>query len=217
MQQITIHYSFDFDYTLADSSTGAILCVNYALEKMGYPKQPATDIRKTIGLCLQKSFEVLVPDEKERDIDRFIRLFKEKADEVMLDNIIFYEEVAETLLNLKAYGHYISIVSTKYKYRIEAALKRNDLLYLVDNIVGGECVVKAKPNPEGLNKAIKISGLPVENTIYIGDSISDAECANRAHVRFIATTTGVTNHRLFEKWKPIKVINCISELTENVA
>ena len=217
MQQMIVHYSFDFDYTLADSSTGAILCINYALEKLGYPTQLDADIQKTIGLSLQKSFETLVPGEKEMDIDSLTRLFKEKADEVMLNNIIFYNEVAETLSNLKARGNYISIVSTKYKYRIEAALKRDNLFYLVDNIVGGECVVKVKPNPEGLNKAIHISGVPVNNTIYIGDSLSDGECASRANVRFIAVTTGVTKHHLFEKWKPIKVIKCISALAENVA
>jgi len=217
MQQMTIHYSFDFDYTLADSSTGAILCVNYALEKLGYPKQLDNDIRKTISLSLKKSFDILVPEGIKKDAESFTQLFKVKADEVMLDNIIFYGEVAETLSNLKAHGHYISIVSTKYKYRIEAALKRDNLLYLVDNIVGGECVEKVKPNPEGLNKAIHISDLSVEKTIYIGDSVSDGECASRANVRFIAVTTGVTKHHLFEKWKPIKVIKCISELTENVA
>ncbi|MCP4289054.1 MAG: HAD hydrolase-like protein, partial [Gammaproteobacteria bacterium] len=107
--------------------------------------------------------------------------------------------------------------STKYKYRIEAALKRDNLLYFVDNIVGGECVVKAKPNPEGLNRAIQISGVPAKNTIYIGDSTSDGECTSRATVKFIAITTGVTKHHLFEKWKPIKVIKCLGELIENVA
>ncbi len=118
---------------------------------------------------------------------------------------------------MKAHGNYISIVSTKYQYRIEAALKRDNLFYLIDTIVGGECVVKAKPNPEGLNKAIQISGVPRKSTIYIGDSTSDGECASRANVDFIAVTTGVTKHHIFEKWKPIQVINCISELTENDA
>jgi len=217
MQQMKIHYSFDFDYTLADSSTGIILCIDYALEKLNYPEQLDSNIRKTIGLSLQKTFETLTPDEIERDIDGFTELFKKKADEVMLDHIKFYGEVAKTLSNLKEQGHYISIVSTKYKYRIEAALNRANLLYLVDNIVGGECVANAKPSPEGLIKAIHISGVPVEDTIYIGDSISDGECASRAKVKFIAVTTGVTNHHLFEKWKPIKVIKCISELTGNVA
>jgi len=28
---------FDFDYTLADSSKAVIECINYALQKMGYP------------------------------------------------------------------------------------------------------------------------------------------------------------------------------------
>ena len=52
MQIKQMHYSFDFDYTLADSSSGAILCFNYALEKLGLPEQPESKIRKTIGLSL---------------------------------------------------------------------------------------------------------------------------------------------------------------------
>jgi phosphoglycolate phosphatase len=28
---------FDFDYTLGDSASGIVLCINYALEKLGYP------------------------------------------------------------------------------------------------------------------------------------------------------------------------------------
>ena len=217
MPQMKTHYSFDFDYTLADSSTGIILCVNHALEKLGYPEQLDNDIRETIGLSLPKTFETLVPDEKERDVDSFTQLFKEKADEVMLDNISFYQGVAVTLSNLKAQGHYLSIVSTKYKYRIEAALKRDDLLSLVDNIVGGKCVVKVKPDPEGLMKPIHGSGIAAKNTIYIGDSRSDGECASRANVRFTAVTTGVTRQQLLQKWKPVKVIKCINKLIENVA
>jgi phosphoglycolate phosphatase len=208
-----LHYSFDFDYTLADSSVEIIICFNYALKKMGLHKQSASNIQKTIGLSLQKSFEILSPYEMEKDFDRFIRLFKEKYDEVMLENINFYEDVSEVFSFLKSSGHTIvSIVSTKYKYRIEAALRRENLLHLVDNIIGGGCVNEVKPNPEGLIKAIDVSNIMVENTLYIGDSISDGECANLANVRFVAVSTGVTDKSLLEKWKPIKIISSLNGL-----
>ncbi|MCK4707366.1 MAG: HAD family hydrolase, partial [Gammaproteobacteria bacterium] len=51
-------------------------------------------------------------------------------------------------------------------------------------------------------------------TFYIGDSTADGECANRANVKFIATTTGVTDLQLLEKWKPVKVIQSLNELIE---
>ncbi len=207
-----MHYSFDFDFTLADSSTRAILCFNHALGKLGLPEQSECYIRKTIGLSLRKSFEILSPMGTGIDFDRLIHLFKEKADEVMLENIKIYEGVPEVFSRLKASGQYISIVSTKYKYRIVAALEREQLLHLVDNIIGGECVAKVKPNPEGLNKATEISNILAENTFYIGDSISDGECASRAKVKFVAVTTGVTDLHRLEKWKPVRVINNLSEL-----
>jgi len=40
---------FDFDYTLADSSKAVIECINYALQKMGYPESSPESICRTIG------------------------------------------------------------------------------------------------------------------------------------------------------------------------
>ena len=43
---------FDFDLTLADSTRGAIECINYALVKMGLPQAEDQAIKATIGLSL---------------------------------------------------------------------------------------------------------------------------------------------------------------------
>ena len=40
---------FDFDFTLADSSEGVVICVNHALSRMGLPESPADAIARTIG------------------------------------------------------------------------------------------------------------------------------------------------------------------------
>ena len=43
---------FDFDFTLADSSEGIVVCMNHALARLGLPPAPADAIRRTIGLDL---------------------------------------------------------------------------------------------------------------------------------------------------------------------
>ena len=43
---------FDFDLTLADSTLGAVECVNYALDAMALPRAAPEAIRATIGFSL---------------------------------------------------------------------------------------------------------------------------------------------------------------------
>ena len=50
---------FDFDYTLADSSQGAIECINFALTEMGLDCVPAEAACRTIGLSLSETFLTL--------------------------------------------------------------------------------------------------------------------------------------------------------------
>ena len=41
---------FDFDYTLGDSTDGIVMCVNTALERLGYARAKREAVQKTIGL-----------------------------------------------------------------------------------------------------------------------------------------------------------------------
>ena len=60
------------------------------------------------------------------NIDRlytsFVKLFKDKADEVMVENTILYAGIKETLSKLRDNGYKIAIVTTKFHYRIEQIL-----------------------------------------------------------------------------------------------
>lgn len=52
-------YIFDFDYTLADSSKGIIMCFHYVLENHGYHDISDHQIKLTIGKTLEESFSIL--------------------------------------------------------------------------------------------------------------------------------------------------------------
>ena len=52
-------YLFDFDYTLADSSKGIVMCYRIVLERHGHTGFSDGDIKRTIGKTLVESFSIL--------------------------------------------------------------------------------------------------------------------------------------------------------------
>lgn len=190
---------FDFDYTLGDSTNGIALSINYALERLGYKAQKLDAIRKTIGLSLKETFFTLTSSGDESEAEQFARLFKQKADVVMVENTELYAGVKDVLQKLHEKGYRTAIVTTKFHYRIEQILEKFDAVELIDFIVGAEDVKIEKPNPEGLLWTIKQMGLQADEVLYVGDSLVDAKTAQNAKVDFAAVLTGTTTRREFEK------------------
>ena len=205
---------FDFDYTLADSSRGVLECINHAFKGMGLPKVVAEDAQRTIGLSLPNILVTLAGMEHEGRGGEFARLFVERADEVMTDLTFVFEEVPEVIRRLKDEGMAIGIVSTKFRRRIEEILGREDLLEPFDVIVGGEDVSRHKPDPEGLLAAIERLGGSPSGSLYVGDSVTDAETARRAGVPFAAVLNGVTPREAFKDYPAYKILDNLGELID---
>jgi phosphoglycolate phosphatase len=206
---------FDFDYTLADTSRGVMECVTFSLEEMGLPAVSAERVRETIGLSLRETFIHVSEEGNEERSDEFERLFVKRADEVMADLTVVYEQARESVLQLK--GQFLlGIVSTKFRYRIQALLKREGILSAFVVIVGGEDVIHHKPHPEALLKAVDLLGCPLDEVIYVGDSTIDAEAAQRASIRFVAVLSGVTRREEFKGYEHVGIIEDIGSLPDFV-
>ena len=204
---------FDFDYTLADSSQGAAECVNFALRTLNLPIASYEAVCKTIGLSLPETFRQLT--RKDHHLaPEFARLFKMRADVVMADMTFLYPSVDSAVRRMKNSGLKVGIVSTKFRYRIEAILQREGLLDCFDVIIGGEDVTATKPDPQGLLMAIESMRVSKQNTIYAGDSIVDAETAARGDVAFVAILSGTTGEELFLKYQPLHLFTGLDRLTD---
>jgi len=70
--------------------------------------------------------------------------------------------------------------------------RRENLLRFFQVIVGGEDVSAHKPDPQGLLAAVDRLGSRHAATLYVGDSVTDAETAKRAAVPFVAVLSGAT-------------------------
>jgi phosphoglycolate phosphatase len=205
---------FDFDYTLADSSEGVVECINHSLSSLGFPKVSAEIARRTIGLSPSDLFLKLVGSQHKNQFDEFLHLFVAKADEIIADKTFIFESVPRVIKQLHGTNFRLGIVSNKFRYRIATILKRENLLKYFDVIVGGEDVSEHKPDPEGLIKAIETLGCSISETIYVGDTIVDAETSQRAGIPFVAVLSGVTSKKDFQGYPIISTLENVSELPD---
>ena len=188
---------FDFDYTLADSSRGVVACINAALAELGLPTVSPEVACRTIGLSLAGTFTHLTGNPSGPLNEAFVRLFIQRADQIMADATVLYPAVPDTVRALRARGLALGIVSTKFSYRITSVLSREGLLDPFSVIVGGKDVANHKPDPEGLRLALERLGCAPDEVLYLGDSLVDAETAQRAGAPFVAVLSGVTPREAF--------------------
>ena len=191
---------FDFDYTLGDSTDGIVACANYALEQLGLPPQSVDAVRRTVGLSLTATYTALTGDPDAEKANLFADGFRRKADEVMAASASLYDGALPFLRGLRAKGIRTAIVTTKFGYRIREILTRFDALDLVDVIVGAEDVTAVKPDPEGLQTALRQLKCAAPDALYVGDSVVDAAAAAAAGIPFVAVLTGTTEREAFEAY-----------------
>lgn len=206
-------YLFDFDYTLADSSRGIVICFQIVLNRHGYTDIKEEAIKRTIGKTLEDSFSILTSITDAELLATLRAEYSKESDTHMNVNTFLFPETIPTLTQLKEQGIRVGIISTKYRHRIQGYLKDYLPTDWFDIIVGGEDVTQAKPNPEGLLLAIeKLNTLPGQ-TLYIGDSTVDAETAATAGISFIGVTSGMTTSEELQVYPNLKVISSLNELT----
>lgn len=185
-------YLFDFDYTLADSSRGIVICFRNVLERHGHTGISDEAIKRTIGKTLEDSFSILSGITTPETLAEYKKEYVKEADTYMTVNTFFFPETVTVLKTLKSQGAQIGIISTKFRFRIREMVDQHFPKDFFDIIIGGEDVKQAKPDPQGIKKALRRLHRRKSETLYIGDSTVDAETAQAAKVGFVGVLNGMT-------------------------
>ena len=185
-------YLFDFDYTLADSSRGIVICFRNVLERHGHTGISDEAIKRTIGKTLEDSFSILSGITTPETLAEYKKEYVKEADTYMTVNTFFFPETVTVLKTLKSQGAQIGIISTKFRFRIREMVDQHFPKDFFDIIIGGEDVKQAKPDPQGIKKALRRLHRRKSETLYIGDSTVDAETAQAAKVDFVGVLDGMT-------------------------
>lgn len=205
-------YLFDFDYTLADSSAGIVMCFRKVLTSNGFTGISDEAIKKTIGKTLEDSFEVLTGVTDKTSLAAYKEEYRREADAHMTPNTKLFPETKEVLTELKKRGAKIGIISTKYRYTIEELLDREFSQGFFDIVVGGEDVAAPKPSPEGLLYALARLTGKTENTLYIGDSVIDAKTAVAGGTDFFGVLHGTTSRKELAAYPHVEIAEDLTAL-----
>lgn len=183
---------FDFDYTLVDPSQGIVECVNYGFQEMGLDRAAPDEIHAAVESSLRDAFRSLSGSEHSHRYEEFFALFVQRADRVMVDRTQPFPGVLDAIESLARDEYALGIVSSKYRPHIEPVLVRENIQQRFSVVVGGDDVAQPKPHPEGILHALDALGTTASSALYVGDTVGDAEAAQRAGVPFVAVLSGPT-------------------------
>lgn len=203
---------FDFDFTLADASEAIVAGFQHAFRRMERPVPDPDTVRRTIGLVLEDAYTQLSGDAGADGRARFRSFFTEVAVPMQISSTRFFPGAVELLEALRDAGIPAAIVSTKRACTLREVLDARDLLPLFASITGGEDVSQPKPHPEGLLRTVERLGLTPDQILYCGDTVIDAEAAQRAGTPFCAVLNGTTPAGAFAPFPSVHIAPDLTDL-----
>lgn len=197
------YIAFDVDGTLINALPVAVRTLReLLLERTG--RDYSEDLLyKVMGLTNEDTFRFLGLDYSDEIIDQWTRKQAECGSQITL-----FGGVKETLGELKRRGHVLGIVTSRNRDEYEADRRLfDDIEPFIDHIVLSEMTREHKPSPQPLQKFMELCGALPEDTLYVGDTVWDMECAASAGATGCAALWGALD-------KEIRAPFCFSSPTE---
>lgn len=170
---------FDFDGTLANTLPICFYAFQTVFKEFDKRDLTTNEIKEMFG---PSETGIIINNlsnpNKKKAIEYFYKKYSKLHKSLLVDN----PEILELLKSLKEAEIKIGIFTGKARRSLNISLKALDMEGLFDVIITGDDVIKPKPDPEGLLKALSL--LKVENSeaIYIGDSDADIVAGVQANV-----------------------------------
>lgn len=189
---------FDLDGTLIDSVPDITSALNemrqhYQLEPIsietvtsiigkGFP----TTVRRVLGLNFDNAYVEQIADQA---INRTKQAYAQHSGK----QTRVYAGVVDTLKALQQQGIRMAVVTNKEHKDAVKVLDQCQLTEFFDAIIGGDSTPHYKPHPQPLITAMKMLNATTDNSVMVGDSRNDFDCANSANMRCIMVDYGYAN------------------------
>ena len=201
---------FDLDGTLIDSIELILNSARYAFAKLERECPSDEEWLAGVGIPLFTMFARYAHDEAEKA--ELIAAYREYQMEHHDRLIRCYDDVVDTVAELRTRGHELAIVTSKSEYLSLRALTQVGLARHIDTIVGCDASTRHKPDPEPVRIALHRLDCAPADAIFVGDSIHDIRAGNAAGVRSAAALWGPFDRRDLEPGNPSTWLERISDL-----
>jgi pyrophosphatase PpaX len=199
---------FDLDGTLLDSIELIVAAFQHTTGRhLGRPIERGVVV-PTIGRPLAAVLEELAPGRGETlfvSYEEYLHLHHDRLARL-------YPDSAAVLIELRARGYPLGIVTSKRRRVAQLAFDLTGLDRLVDLILCVEDTPRGKPAPDPLLAAAARLDLPPGDCLYVGDSRHDLESAAAAGMPSAAALWGPNDPALLAALGPTHLLAALPDL-----
>jgi HAD superfamily hydrolase (TIGR01509 family) len=200
---------FDWDGTLADSAHLGLVAFEKTFAELGVPF--ARNVYEAAySPNWYSTYEALgLPKEKWQTADDlWIQHYGDQSAELI-------DGAGATLLSLYRKGYQLGIVTSGSRSRVCREVEQSVLSDAFAVIVCNEDIVNKKPDPEGLERAMRALSVSSSECAYVGDAPEDIEMGRRGHVVTIGVRSAYPSSSRLLNAKPDIYLERMTELLDH--
>ena len=178
---------FDLDGTLIDSTEAILESFRVSFEILGGAIPDPERIKAQVGHPLADMYRNLgVPEHR---IEEYVRTYKANYRQVHTSKTVLLPGAEEAVCKAAEFAR-LGIVTTKTGRYSRELMEHFGLMDHFEVLIGSEDVVKHKPHPEPILKALEVMRAQREHCWMIGDTCMDLEAASAAGIEGIGLFCG---------------------------
>lgn len=203
---------FDFDGTLADTNNLIINSFRHIYEK--FQKDKDMDEKYILSTFGEPLITTMNRDFGMHNIEDVIASYREYQFSRFYDEVFLYENVVETLEHLKEKGIAMGVVTSRLRNSTMDALENFKILKYFGAVITADDTQVHKPNKEPLMTALKQLDKNVDQTLFVGDSKFDMECAINAGAIPVLVGWQSNSEELADQYRIKNVLSNMWDLTK---
>jgi phosphoglycolate phosphatase len=203
---------FDLDGTLSDPSEGITMSVQYALERLGRPFPPRSELTRYIGPPLRWTFPKLLDTDDKDLVETAVSYYRERYEDVGLFENEVYPGIPELLRQLHDDGYPLYVVTAKPKVYADRIVRHFGLDRCFIEIYGPELDGRFDEKRELVGFILHERRLDPRRTVMIGDRASDIESGRAYGTCAIGVTYGFGTLDEITAAKPDRICQSPAEI-----
>ncbi len=208
------HILLDLDGTLTDPTEGITNCIAHALHEMGRNVPPRRKLAATIGPPLRDAFRLFLQSDNVDEIERAVRLYRERFAPIGLFENQVYEGIANALATMQGKGKQLILATSKPHVYARRILEHFSLDQYFVAIHGSELDGARDKKSDLIAHIIEIHGINPDSTVMVGDRAVDIAGARANGVAGVGVLWGFGSREELTAANPIQILTAPVALIE---
>ncbi len=201
------HIVFDVDGTLINTEYAVLNSLQDTLKEVQNKNYKIEELEFVLGITGEAAIKQLGI----ANIAEIVDLWNKNLNSYK-NSISVFDGIKDLLQKLST-DYKLGIVTSKTKAEFDEEVTHFGLNKYFGVIICADATQKHKPNPEPLLKYMELANAKPEETLYVGDSVYDMQCAKSSGVDFAFAKWGNRRQNIDAKYtllQPLDLLKCLS-------